>query len=151
MNTTLPLHILLADDDQDDHDIFQEVLRKIGLNVLVTEVNDGDELMQWLTEHKDNLPDFLFMDLRMPCKDGHDCLEEIRQDPDLTSLSVIIYSSSIDFNRLEKLYTNGALYYINKPAVFNVLVETIGMVLRLPEEKRRIQPALHEFIIPKPD
>lgn len=151
MNTTLPLHILLADDDHDDHAIFQEALHEIGINVLLTRVNDGKELMLWLMKHKNNLPDLLFLDLRMPGKNGHDCLEEIRQDPDLQSLPVIIYSSSIDFDRLEKLHTNGAQYYIKKPAVFGVIVETLKMVLHLPKENKRIQPPLHEFIIPKPE
>lgn len=126
-----PLHILLADDDEDDRGFFQDVLKELMLNVQFTMVEDGEELMQWLMQKKDMLPDLLFMDLNMPRKNGHQCLKEIKQHPVLKSLPVIIISTAANPIEINILYQDGAHYYIQKPNSFETLVQVIERVLRL--------------------
>lgn len=140
------LHILLADDDEEDCLIFKEALQETNMTDKFTKVNNGEELMKWLTQNPDNLPDFLFLDLKMPQKNGYECLVEIKKSPQLQSLPVIIFSTTIDAFNIDKLYETGAHYYIQKPDSFTHLVRIIEQVRNLPEEKRRIQPLKKNFI-----
>lgn len=141
------LHLLLADDDSDDREMFQEALSEIPIDAKLTEVKDGEKLMQWLNQPTERLPDLLFLDLNMPRKNGHECLEEIKKNPHLQSLLVVIFSTTIDTINVDNLYNNGAHYYIQKPSSFEHLIHVIEQMLNLPEEKRRIQPTKEEFII----
>ena len=141
------LHLLLADDDEEDCLMFQEALQEITVTAKFTKVYDGEKLVQWLTQTPDNLPDFLFLDLNMPRKNGHECLEEIKKSPQLQSLFVIIFSTTVDTLNIDKLYEAGANYYIQKPNSFTKLIRIIEQILNLSEEERRIQPLKENFIL----
>ena len=130
-----PLHILLADDDQDDCEFFQEALAGIPINTQLNIVNNGALLMEWLAKHPSVLPDFLFLDLNMPRKNGLECLKEIRQIHHLQSLSIIILAATVIPTLLDELFTNGVLYYVKKPDSFEALTQIIQQVLSMPDEK----------------
>ena len=85
--------ILLADDDKDDCMFFKEALQELELSTQLTTVYDGTQLMQYLTENTDQLPDVIFLDLNMPRKNGFTCLEEIMRNEKLKSLPVIMFST----------------------------------------------------------
>ena len=141
------LHLLLADDDAEDREMFQEALGMINSSLKLTEIEDGKKLMDWLAQARNNLPDLLFLDINMPLKNGHDCLAEIKNDPQLQSLPVFIYSTSINPTYVDSLYNNGAHFYIKKPASFQHIVEVIERMLRFSEDQRRTQPPRQDFII----
>ena len=65
-----PIHILLADDDIDDISFFDKALKELPVSVNLTTVNDGHQLMNYLSENLEHLPDVLFLDLNMPRKNG---------------------------------------------------------------------------------
>ncbi|MEI7582065.1 response regulator [Runella sp.] len=132
------LHLLLADDDSDDREMFQEALSEVPIAAKLTEVKDGEKLMQWLNQPAEQLPDLLFLDLNMPRKNGHECLEEIKRNPQLQSMLVVIFSTTINTLNVDIFYNNGAHYYIQKPSSFEHLIHVIEQMLHLPEEKRRI-------------
>jgi CheY-like chemotaxis protein len=88
------LHVLLADDDEDDRLFFKEAIDDIKMRTIVTIVNDGIELMEYLNNPEISLPDVIFLDLNMPRKNGMQCLEEIRNDKILKNLTIAIYSTS---------------------------------------------------------
>ena len=68
-----PIHILLADDDEDDRLFFKEAFEEIKINTIVKMVNDGVELMNHLCKEDVILPHVLFLDLNMPLKNGIEC------------------------------------------------------------------------------
>jgi CheY-like chemotaxis protein len=142
-----PVYILLADDDQDDCEFFQEALTGIPINALLTIVNNGALLMEWLTAHPSDLPDFLFLDLNMPRKNGLECLKEIRQIHHLKSLSIIILAETVSPILLDELYINGALYYAKKPDSFEALTQIIRQALSMPDEKKWIQRSRQDFVV----
>jgi CheY-like chemotaxis protein len=84
-------HVLMADDDKDHAMLFERVIRKEYPSIHVSYVQDGQQLTQFL--HL-NQVDLLFLDLNMPCKNGYECLQEIRKDPSLKDLPIVVYSSS---------------------------------------------------------
>src|SRR5690606_1498089 len=111
---TLKCNLLLADDDEDDRAFFKEALDELFISVKLTTVNDGVELMGFLSE-SGNLPDILSLDLNMPRKSGFECLKEIKKMERLKHLTVIVFSTSLDMEIVDLMYEIGASYYIQKP------------------------------------
>ncbi len=147
MKPPFQLHLLLTDDDEDDCLFFQEVMENLNIAVQLTIIAGGPQLMNWLNEETNSLPDLLFLDLNMPRKNGYECLAEIKQDPKLKHIPVIIYSTALNLVDVDSLYKTGAHYYIQKPGDFNSLAKAIGHVLNLPEESRHIQPKRSDFLL----
>ena len=126
-----PLHILLADDDEDDRLIFRDALNEVKVKTKVTMVNDGVQLMEYLQETEEELPNIVFLDLNMPRKGGIECLKEIRSDAKLKDLSIAIYSTSASEQDIEDTFIKGANIYIKKPNDFSTLVKVLGEVITI--------------------
>jgi len=140
-------HILLADDDKDDSILFQEILEELPLSTHLTKVSNGEQLMQFLNETKDQLPDVLFLDLNMPRKNGYDCLSEIKGSEKLKSLSVIIFSTAFEPQVISLLYEKGAQYYIRKPNSYWQLKNLIHQALILTETTNIDYPLQEKFVL----
>lgn len=147
MISSFPHFILLADDDEDDRFLFQEALNEIKLSAQLTSVRDGEQLMEALVTSR--LPDMLFLDLNMPRKDGFQCLSEIRKNEKLRGLPVIIFSTSFQPDAVNKLYENGAHYYIRKPSNFDHFKKVIhrAITLVIKHESTRRQPSKDQFVL----
>lgn len=120
-----PLHILLADDDENDRLIFTEAFAELNIKTVVRTVNDGIQLMERLYDRAIPLPDLLFLDLNMPRKNGLECLKEIRSNEKLKEISIAIYSTSDNKKDLEETFLNGANVYVIKPNNFNNLKQAL--------------------------
>ena len=125
------LHILLADDDEDDRLFFKDALDEVKVKTVVTTVNDGVELMNYLNKPDVRLPNVVFLDLNMPMKGGMECLKEIRSDSRLKGLSIAIYSTSASEEDIEETFVKGANIYIKKPNDFNELKRVLGEVVSI--------------------
>lgn len=125
------LHILLADDDEDDRMFFKDAIDNVRVKTTVTTVNDGQQLMEYLSKAANSLPDVIFLDLNMPRKSGIECLEEIRSNNLLKDISIAIYSTSGSEDDIEKTFLKGANIYIRKPNDFEKLKKAIGQVLSI--------------------
>lgn len=140
-----PLSILLADDDKDDRFFFSKALKDISVQTQLDTVEDGAELMTYLKK-KAKLPDILFLDLNMPRKNGMECLAEIKSNAELKSLSVVIYSTSLNEDIADLLYKNGAHYYVRK-ADLAELKKILFQILTLMVENKFATPSRSKFII----
>jgi len=140
-------HILLADDDKDDSILFQEILEELPLSTHLTMVSNGEQLMQFLNETKDQLPDVLFLDLNMPRKNGYDCLLEIKGSEKLKSLSVIIISTAFEPQVISLLYKKGAQYYIRKPNSYRQMKNLIHQALILTGTTKIEYPLQEKFVL----
>lgn len=120
-----PLHILLADDDENDRQLFKEAFSELNIKTIVRTVNNGIQLMQWLNRKNIRLPDLLFLDLNMPRKNGLECLKEIKSSEKLKDISISIYSTSDNEKDIEETFLNGANVYITKPNNFNKLKQVL--------------------------
>jgi len=139
------LHILIADDDEDDKELFDEAISEISPYILISMVANGRELMQHLADHK--LPDIVFLDLNMPAMNGFECLEAIKKSDALKDLPVIIYSTSANWDQINKTYLNGASLYIQKPSNYQDIKKLLTKILEVDIEKFFIQPGKSEFLI----
>lgn len=125
------LHILLADDDEDDRLFFTDAIDEIKVRTIVHTVNDGVQLMERLQDPDSKLPNLIFLDLNMPIKGGMECLKEIRSDKNLKDISVAIYSTSASQEDIEETFIKGANIYIKKPNDFNELKKILKEVISI--------------------
>ena len=139
--------LLLADDDMDDRLFFEDAIEELFTSYKLSTVTDGVELMEVLFDNSEQLPDILFLDINMPRKNGCECLAEIKANDILKDIPVVIFSTSLDMEIVNKLYENGAHYYIRKPGDFNVLKKVIYQATVLLKEDNINQPERNNFII----
>jgi CheY-like chemotaxis protein len=105
--------IFLAEDDDDDVVIFNEILSDITKDIKVIVAINGIELMNLLQEAT-VLPELIFLDLNMPLKNGFQCLEEIKNNDDWKDIRMIVCSTSAQPQQVEKAYKQGADLYLQK-------------------------------------
>lgn len=140
-------NILLADDDADDCLLFKEALEELPLCTQLTTVHDGEQLMHLLKKNTTTLADILFLDMNMPRKKGCECLYEIKRDDTLKHLPVIIFSTSLNKETANRMYEEGAHYYVRKPSDFSKLKEVIHRTLTLMEQNDFAQSTKENFIL----
>jgi len=126
-----PLHIMLADDDEDDRLFFKEAFEEVKIKYEISTFNDGEQLMAYLNIPDNPLPDIIFLDLNMPRKSGMECLKEIRESDRLKRISVAIYSTSSSEQDIEDTFVAGANVYIRKPNDFNMLKKVLSDVVHI--------------------
>ena len=145
MKQTTPLHILLADDDNDDTFLFQEALEQIPILTRLDIAENGIELMETLKGYVVT-PDLIFLDMNMPVKNGLECLQELRRSDIYKETPVVILSTSVAGYLLEDAYNAGANLYIQKPTSFSNLVTILKKCL-LKKSNLSNRPDLSEFLI----
>ncbi len=127
-----PLHILLADDDESDRLLFKEAFEELEIKPIVHTVNNGMQLMDYLTKKGTPLPNLLFLDLNMPRKNGLECLKEIRSNKKFKDISIVIYSTSASEKDIDETFLNGANVYIKKPNDFSMLKQVLAKAVITP-------------------
>ncbi len=115
------LNILLADDDLDDRTFFERALKEITIDTKLKTVADGEQLMNYLNENIEQLPDVLFLDINMPRKNGYECLAEIKHHEKLKDLAVVMLSTTNEIDKTTQTFKAGANIFIHKPSSYDEL------------------------------
>jgi CheY-like chemotaxis protein len=126
MKDTSIQYVLMADDDKDHARLFERIIKKEFPFIQIYYVPDGEQLIQFL--HL-NRVDLLFLDLKMPCKNGYECLKEIRKDTALKDLPIVVYSGSAHLSDIQKSFLHEADFYLVKPFITDHLKTAINMLL----------------------
>lgn len=126
---TRTLNILLADDDQDDRDLFTEAVHEAKENIRCITLENGEQAISYLNDPNNEPPDYIFLDLRMPRMSGRQCLEIIRQQPRLMNIPVIIYTTSDDVEDSRDLAEMGATHFVTKPTNPEEIYYILSMIL----------------------
>ncbi len=120
-----PCVILLAEDREDDIVLITKAFQKAGLNYPFFVVRDGEEAISYLegmgkfaNRAEYPLPDLLLLDIKMPGTDGFEVLRWIRSQPGFGNLRVLILTSSLDTQDVNKAYALGANSFMVKPFDF---------------------------------
>jgi PleD family two-component response regulator len=127
INTTIR-KILLVDDDHDDCFFFEEQLKAIDPSLKLVCINEAKHLFLHAKELK---PDLIFLDIDMPSLNGFRCLSQLRENEDLKSIPVVMYSSSFQPKDIEKAYLYGANLYVTKPSSLADIEATLKGILEL--------------------
>ena len=121
--------VLYADDDADDVELFQEILREIDRSILFLYAADGLQALRVLREAI-VLPDVVFLDINMPLINGKECLTEIRRDENLKTIPVVMYSTSSTEQEVVQCLQLGASDYLCKAANYDKLREDLEAILK---------------------
>lgn len=130
-----PITILMADDDPDDRQMTREAFQASHLANDLRFVEDGVELMDYLCRRNRYLdpsssprPGLILLDLNMPKKDGRQALSEIKDDPNLRTIRVVVMTTSKAEEDILRTYDLGASSYVTKPVTFAALVDVIRTI-----------------------
>ena len=131
------LNILMADDDPDDRMLVRDALSETSLPQQLDCVADGEELLDYLYRRgrfarlpENHSPRIILLDLNMPRKDGREALREIKSDPRLRQIPVVILTTSSSVEDIQRTYEMGASSFIVKPRNFETLVETLQTLVK---------------------
>jgi CheY-like chemotaxis protein len=142
------LVVLVAEDDDDDRLMLEEAWHENRMANHLRFVTDGEELLDYLKQRgawsapgAAPRPGLILLDLNMPRKDGREALAEIKTDPALKSIPVVVLTTSKLEEDIVRSYALGVSSFITKPVSFEALVNTVRdlgrywfEIVRLPGE-----------------
>jgi CheY-like chemotaxis protein len=120
--------ILLADDDKDDADIFQQALRAVDPTIGFFHVDNGSAIFDYLNDERNTTPNVIFLDLNMPEMNGWQCLAKIKNEKKFESIPIIIYTTSSNPREYEIAQDLAAHGLITKPTDPKVLKKVLEIV-----------------------
>ena len=143
LEASRPIEVLLVEDDLGDVELTKEAIEATRLAVNLSVVRDGEEAMTHLLKEGSYAdaasPDLVLLDLNMPRKDGREVLRDMKDDPTLTHIPVVVLTTSDSDEDIVKSYDLGANCYVTKPVgleQFMKVVQSIGdfwfMFVKLP-------------------
>jgi CheY-like chemotaxis protein len=137
MNLGKPITILMADDDPDDRLLTKEAMEESRLLNPLHFVEDGEALMDYLYQREiysdaklAPRPGLILLDLNMPRKDGRQALKEIKADPDLRQIPVVVLTTSKAEEDILRSYDLGVSGFVTKPVSFEELVEIMKVIAK---------------------
>ena len=131
-NNKRPIIILIADDDAEDRMLVHDALEEARLKNDIHFVENGEELVDYLHNRgrfadKDKFPTpgLILLDLNMPKKDGREALKEIKADPHLRLIPIVVLTTSKAEEDILRTYDLGVSSFITKPVTFTALVDVM--------------------------
>ena len=124
----------MADDDADDRLLAKDALAESRMTHDIHFVEDGEELLDYLSrrgKYSKNTaprPGLILLDLNMPKKDGREALREIKANPELCRIPVVVLTTSKADTDIAKVYELGANSFIAKPVKFDALVSVMKLI-----------------------
>lgn len=127
-----PVEILLVEDSPSDTDLTIEALQAGDIPCNLSHVEDGVEAMEFLNRKNSYAgaprPDLILLDLNLPRKDGREVLAELKSDPDLRTIPVVVLTTSKDDRDISQAYRLQANCYIAKPVDFEQFVSVLRAI-----------------------
>ena len=127
-----PIVILLVEDNLGDARLAEEALKDSKVRNNLHHVEDGVEAMRFLRRQQQyagvSPPDLILLDLNLPRKDGREVLAEIKEDPELRLIPVVVLTTSEAERDLVKTYNLHANAYIVKPIDLNRFIEVVEAI-----------------------
>ena len=128
----VPIEVLLVEDDPGDVLMTQEAFDEHKVGNRLTVVADGVEALAYLRREgkyaEAPRPDLVLLDLNLPRKNGLEVLDELRADPSLASMPVIVLTSSAARSDVEAAYARGANAFVVKPLELDAFMDLIGAI-----------------------
>ncbi len=143
--STNKINILLADDDNEDRELFAEALEESGLDYNLKTFENGKQLVDYLNDPEE-IPNLLFLDLNMPLLSGLESLKIIRANTALDKMPVAIYSTSSSENDKNSTFESGANIYISKPSDFSQLKKMLKQVVLMRDDLSNTEIDKDKFV-----
>ena len=130
------VNIIVAEDDDGHARLMERNLRRGGIINAIQRARDGAELLQELRGGRRRPPDVIFLDINMPKLDGFEVLGQLKADPELRSIPVIMVTSTDSQREINRAYELGANSYVVKPVGVEAFIDRIrklGLFLEVVE------------------
>lgn len=141
------INILLADDDQEDCEFFQEALGDLDLKTKLTCVHNGEELISFTQNNDSDQPDIIFLDINMPCMNGIECLGELRKKKNTRNVPVVMFTTSSTRKDIETTYANGANLFLTKPNSIKELAKKVNKIFGLDWDMYPPNNGMENFVV----
>lgn len=129
---TRPIEILYVEDDPGDALLTEQMMAQVKILVNLTIVGDGADALKYLKkqgQHTDRpRPDLILLDLNLPGMSGREILAEIKQDPDLKPIPVVVLTTSDADEDILKSYALGASCYVKKPVGLEAFSQVVAQI-----------------------
>lgn len=123
-------NVLLIDDDHDDHEFFVEAVRDIDESIHCQSMFDSEEALKFLKDKNQQMPDLIVVDTNMPKLNGRQILAELKRDPSLKDIPVVMYSTFFSDRDNDEFSKLGAANYLAKPSKFVDFRNLLSEILR---------------------
>ncbi|MCH8814995.1 MAG: response regulator [Chloroflexi bacterium] len=125
-----PVNILLVEDNPDDVEIMEMAMEGGRFNNQLTIARDGQEALDILQGHRNGAPKpgLILLDLNLPKLSGLDVLKEIKADPDLQQIPVIVLTASTRDEDVVRSYKLGVNTFISKPVEFDRFLDAVSTI-----------------------
>ena len=123
------IQLLLVDDDEDDRELYAEVIKEINAEIDIQLLSNEKELTHYLSQPETTLPDLIFLDINMPGKNGVEILEDLKANKKYKHIPVVMCTTSSYSHLIEKCKILGAYAYICKPNTMSIIREVLREIL----------------------
>jgi CheY-like chemotaxis protein len=121
-------YFLLVDDDEDDRDLFSELMNEISSESKIKTLDGHKSLTHYLSHADGSLPDLIFLDINMPGKDGIQLLQWLKSEKKFAHIPVVMYTTSSSPDFIEKSRSLGAYAYICKPNNVSLIKSVLSKI-----------------------
>lgn len=130
------IKFLIIDDDTEDCDFFCEAVNEVDASYDCLQMHNAEEALRELRAENHALPDFIFLDLNMPRMNGKEFLQEIKHDPVLKNIPVVVYTTSSSDKDIEDSKQLGAAYFLTKPSDFKAICREVAQITQRISRKK---------------
>ncbi len=122
--------VMLIDDDREDQEIFSDAIREVDSSVRFMSESNSDQAITNIGSLKAARPELIFLDMNMPRVNGKQLLAELKSDPEMSQIPVIMCSTFFGDRDITDIERLGAAHHLVKPTRFNELCKEIGRILK---------------------
>jgi CheY-like chemotaxis protein len=124
--------ILVVEDNKGDAMLAREAFREAGVEAQLSVVTDGAQAISYLRGEfpfeSSPRPDLILLDLKLPVKDGHEVLREVKADPELRGIPILVLTTSAADHDIREAYELHANSYLRKPVTFDAFVQLARLI-----------------------
>lgn len=125
------IRLLMADDDADDLELMESAFREVGFRSPIKTFSDGGAMLDYLLSEEGKSACLVILDLNMPKQNGKFILNKIKHHPELTHVSVVVYSTSNAQQDIVEAYQLGCNAYVVKPNCYNEIKKIAAGIKKL--------------------
>jgi two-component system, response regulator len=123
--------VLVVDDDPDDRWVVKQAFKEKENTIRLEEIQDGQELIDWLTAGLARIPDLIMLDLNLPRVTGHEAIKFLKESPLYRHIPVVVFSTSSSEFEKQSVITSGANGFFQKPSTYNDYIRVLRAVKSL--------------------
>lgn len=125
------LNVIAVDNDEGNKIFFKNIFKDLKIGVKSQCFPDGGDLMQYLTSEGAIIPEVVFIKYDIPGKNCMECLDEIKADPGLSNIIIVVYTDQISENEIEEILVNGANIFMRKPDSYEGLKKSLTEIITI--------------------